>query len=120
MHWLETRIPPPAVMLLTNLAMFAAAPGDMASGVAWPLRAAAAAALTLAALWFGPCAVRAFRRAGTTISPLHVERASALITRGGYARSRNPMYLAMTLVLVASPDPVLHAGQDGKSQHRAL
>jgi protein-S-isoprenylcysteine O-methyltransferase Ste14 len=38
-----------------------------------------------------------FARAGTNIVPL--TRSTALVTDGPFARSRNPMYLGMTLVL---------------------
>ncbi len=43
--------------------------------------------------------VGAFARAGTTVDPLHPERAEHLVTTGLYRFSRNPMYLAMALVL---------------------
>ena len=42
----------------------------------------------------------AFRRAGTTVNPLHPENASALVVRGIYRLTRNPMYLGMLILLV--------------------
>lgn len=36
-----------------------------------------------------------FRRQGTTVTPLHPEQASALVTGGLYRLSRNPMYLGL-------------------------
>ena len=41
-----------------------------------------------------------FRYARTTIHPHHPERASALVTRGVYAWTRNPMYLSLWLLLI--------------------
>lgn len=41
-----------------------------------------------------------FRRARTTVNPLKPGSSSALVTRGVYQRTRNPMYLGFLLVLV--------------------
>jgi len=42
-----------------------------------------------------------FFRAGTTTDPLNPDKASVLMTRGVYSLSRNPMYLALLLILLA-------------------
>jgi protein-S-isoprenylcysteine O-methyltransferase Ste14 len=52
------------------------------------------------ALAIGLTAVVGFHRARTTVNPLAPEKASALVVRGIYRWTRNPMYLAMLLVLV--------------------
>jgi protein-S-isoprenylcysteine O-methyltransferase Ste14 len=39
----------------------------------------------------------AFRRAKTTVNPLHPEKASALVTTGLYRITRNPMYVGLLL-----------------------
>lgn len=44
-------------------------------------------------------AVRAFVVRGTTIDPLHPERAEHLVTSGLFRFSRNPMYLGMLILL---------------------
>lgn len=41
-----------------------------------------------------------FWRAGTTADPAHPEKASKLVTGGIYKVTRNPMYLAMLLILL--------------------
>ena len=46
-------------------------------------------------------AVGAFLVQGTTIDPLHPERAERLVTTGLFRFSRNPMYLGMLLVLTS-------------------
>ncbi len=42
-----------------------------------------------------------FRRSGTTLEPLHPDRASTLVTGGVNTISRNPMYLGLAGLLVA-------------------
>lgn len=43
----------------------------------------------------------AFHKSRTTINPLRPERTSALVTGGIYRITRNPMYVGMTLFLLA-------------------
>ncbi len=44
-------------------------------------------------------ALLAFTRARTTVNPLSPEQAETLVTTGLYRFTRNPMYLAMALIL---------------------
>lgn len=67
--------------------------GVIADGLYWMLMAAAAC-LLLVSQW-------QFYRAGTTVNPLRPEAASRLLQSGVFAFSRNPVYLAMLLVIVA-------------------
>lgn len=98
---LEHRIPPPVVFLAVAAVMAVAAmllpPTRFGGPISWAL---GGAALILAGL-SGPPAIRRFGRAGTTIDPVAIERASVLVTDGVYRWSRNPMYLAMAALLVA-------------------
>ena len=64
-----------------------------------PGRAILAAVLIVLSLLIGLWAVYGFHRAKTTVNPLKPEAASALVVRGVYRWTRNPMYLAMLLVL---------------------
>jgi len=52
----------------------------------------------LAAVWIVGQSARLFQKQDTTVMPY--ERSSALVTEGFYEHSRNPMYLAMLLLLV--------------------
>jgi protein-S-isoprenylcysteine O-methyltransferase Ste14 len=67
------------------------------------------ALLVLSAGVIGLLAVRTFARARTTVNPVQIATASTLVTDGVFAWSRNPMYLALTsLVLaaaIAAPNP---------------
>ena len=40
-----------------------------------------------------------FRKAKTTVSPLHPDQASSLVTMGIYQYTRNPMYFGLLLIL---------------------
>ncbi|WP_068399977.1 methyltransferase family protein [Kribbia dieselivorans] len=60
---------------------------------------------------------RRFRTAGTTTDPVRVDRASALVTQGPNAVSRNPIYLGFAGLLLANaigrrswPSMVIAAG----------
>ena len=64
-------------------------------------RIALAFVLFMAAGIIGFPALRSFRRAGTTIDPVRIDRASSLVTGGIYRLTRNPMYVALSLLLTA-------------------
>ncbi|MEA1786893.1 isoprenylcysteine carboxylmethyltransferase family protein [Arenibacter sp. GZD96] len=55
---------------------------------------------TFGALTLGILAVWKFFKAKTTINPATPKNTSQLVTRGVYRYSRNPMYLALLLVLI--------------------
>ena len=65
-----------------------------------PIRLAVAAALAAVGLLFAAPAVLAFRRARTTINPVDINAASALVTGGIFGVTRNPMYAGMLFVLL--------------------
>jgi protein-S-isoprenylcysteine O-methyltransferase Ste14 len=100
MRWLEHRIPPPVVDATFALAMWAVARGLPGVSADWPGRRPASVALALAGVLVALAGVIAFRRHRTTLNPLKPEAASALVSTGIYAFTRNPMYLGMLLVLV--------------------
>ena len=101
MSKLENRIPPPIVTLLVAAAMwggsFAAPPFTTNSALHYGL----VALLFVLAGLFGFPAVRAFIRAKTTIDPVRIDRASTIVTTGAFSVTRNPMYVAMTLLLLS-------------------
>ncbi len=100
MQALEHRIPPPLVALVVAAGMYVLARW-------WPL-----ARFELPSPWLIGLAVasvggaistagaRAFRQAGTTVNPLHPERASSVVTSGIYRYTRNPMYVGVAFVLL--------------------
>ncbi|HDZ07458.1 methyltransferase family protein [Pseudohongiella sp.] len=101
MKSLELKIPPPLVALLCILLMWYVQgfyPLSWLTSV-WVLPLAIA--LALAGIAIATIGAAAFRRAHTTVNPLHPEQTSQLVTGGIYQYTRNPMYLGMALVLLA-------------------
>lgn len=101
MRWPEHRVPPPVIDATFALAMWATArllPGLSAD---WPGRIVLSVALALAGVLLALAGVVSFRRHRTTVNPLKPQAASALVSTGVYAFTRNPMYLGMLVVLVA-------------------
>ena len=98
---LALKIPPPVQTIMVAALMYAVRP--LWPNGAWQLPAAPwwLLAFVVAALVIGLAALTAFGRAGTTKTPLHPERASQIVRSGIYAHSRNPMYLALLLLLAA-------------------
>jgi len=96
MDWLEHRIPPPLVAIITGLLMWLAVrPMAPLGGRLWLalLVVLAGAAVCLAG-------VASFRRARTTVNPLKPESASSLVIAGIYRHTRNPMYLGFAIILL--------------------
>lgn len=101
MRALEHKIPPPLVFLLVGAAMWAVArmTGRIPMQNGW--RFAIAGAFAALALLFAAPAIAAFRRANTTVNPVDIESASTLVTGGVFRYTRNPMYVALTALLIA-------------------
>lgn len=101
MRGLENRIPPLVVAVLSGLLMWAVA--RYAPGIGWTMawRLPVAIALLLAGVATCVAGVVSFRRARTTVNPVKLEAASALVVSGIYQYSRNPMYLGFALALLA-------------------
>lgn len=103
MRLLANRIPPPLVMALIAGLMALVAPDP----IGWPFFGLSAGyglvvlLLVLTAFMVLALCVVGFVGAKTTVDPLHPELASQLVERGMYRFSRNPMYLAMALLLLA-------------------
>ncbi|HDS1228579.1 MULTISPECIES: methyltransferase family protein [Stenotrophomonas] len=102
MTWLETRIPPPLVMLLcagigwlgSRLWPEAALPLPMPALMAGGVMAIGVALNLLPKL--------AFQRARTTVNPLRPSASSALVMHGVYRYTRNPMYLGQATILAGA------------------
>ena len=45
--------------------------------------------------------IAAFRKAETTVNPLHPDKASSLVAMGIYQYTRNPMYFGLLLILLS-------------------
>jgi len=98
---MQPRIPPPLVALTIALSMVLVARYAPVGAFAFDAQQVLAIAIGVAAFALMSLAAWQFARARTTVNPLHPERSSALVTSGVFARSRNPMYLAMLMLLLA-------------------
>ena len=96
---LESKVPPPAVVLVIGVFMWLVS--QAAPSLHFDVPAHNWLAIVLVAVGFltGISGVVTFRRAKTTVDPTK-PRASSLVTWGVYAISRNPMYLGGLIMLL--------------------
>lgn len=98
---LENRIPPPALAVGVAILMGAASLIGQPPGAPSAGRLILGGTLLMASGVFAAPAFLAFNRAGTTVDPVRIDNASVLVTSGVYGISRNPMYVALSLLLLA-------------------
>lgn len=101
MRFLELRIPPVVILAICMMGMWAAAKHLPGLAVDLPGRRYLAALVFLVAIVAGVRGVLVFHRQGTTVNPHSPGKASSVVMTDIYAYSRNPMYLALVLVLLA-------------------
>lgn len=93
-------IPPPLYAFAAWVSTWAVQHFLPALNTAFPGQSILAWSLIALGLGIGVIAVGSFFQTGTTISPHTPEKTAKLVTGGLFGFSRNPMYLAMLLVLV--------------------
>jgi len=100
MSALELRLPPVLVAVITAALMWLIA--RLTPEVTWSAHARTVCLLlfTTAGALTGLSAVMAFRKARTTLNPLTPEACSTLVDTGVFRFTRNPMYLALLMVLI--------------------
>lgn len=101
MRKLELKIPPAIVFLICLMGVWAINKYLDFPWLMVHLPKGLAYALTGLGLLIGLIGVADFVRAKTTINPHKPENTTGLVDSGLYSFSRNPMYLAMLLVLIA-------------------
>ena len=101
MKGLELKIPPPLIALTVAALMWGIA--WLAPGVALVIPRSVTLAVVVAAVGFGIAlaGVLQFWTASTTINPHTPQRSAQLVEHGVYRFSRNPMYLGLSIVLLA-------------------
>jgi len=100
MKFLECLVPPPAVGIVACVLMWFAR--DIGPHLPLPFVARVLIGVALAAFGMalaGRCA-RTFIGARTTLNPTKPAEATVLVTHGAFARSRNPMYVAMGVTVI--------------------
>jgi len=99
MKFLELKIPPPVVVVLTGLLMWLIPSGALEVLIgSWSLYLGTVL-MVLGVLMDGYAAMM-FLVAKTTISPIAPQNASTLIVSGIFKLTRNPMYLGMAILLL--------------------
>jgi protein-S-isoprenylcysteine O-methyltransferase Ste14 len=92
------RLPPPVLALAAAAAQRALTPGASPPSAARRVLAGATVAASVATMG---SAMRVFRSSGTTVDPVHPDRATSLVTSGPFRITRNPMYVGLTGLLTA-------------------
>jgi protein-S-isoprenylcysteine O-methyltransferase Ste14 len=95
------RIPPVLLTAVFGVLMWLVSTLTPSVDIPLPARAIVAVSLAAAGLAVTTLAVKGFREQRTSVNPLDLSRTSAVVTTGIYRLSRNPMYLAMLLGLLA-------------------
>jgi protein-S-isoprenylcysteine O-methyltransferase Ste14 len=99
MSSLESRVPPPVVVMLTAALMWLSALAAPALRLDLPVHTWLAAVLVSLGFVTGMTGVMTFVKAKTTVNPMK-PRASSMVTWGVYALSRNPMYVGGLIMLL--------------------
>lgn len=101
MQALDHKVPPPIVGALVAAAMWFLSQFEPQLPLPQTAKFALVGLLVTSGITFDLLGLVAFRRSRTSINPLTPSKASALVTRGVYKITRNPMYVGMTLLLTA-------------------
>ncbi|MEO8344636.1 MAG: isoprenylcysteine carboxylmethyltransferase family protein [Betaproteobacteria bacterium] len=101
MRALELKIPPPLVALLVAAAMWGISVPASRFEISEMVRYVAVFTIAIVGVGFAASGVLAFRRAHTTINPHKPGDATSLVSSGVFRLTRNPMYLGLSIVLLA-------------------
>lgn len=101
MKRLRLKIPPPLVAMLSGLMIWQLHALLPVYAGAAEIRQVLAIGLLIIAAAIDLSAIISFRRARTTIDPRYPHKCSTIVTGGIYARTRNPMYLGLVLILIS-------------------
>ncbi|PIP02984.1 MAG: isoprenylcysteine carboxyl methyltransferase [Zetaproteobacteria bacterium CG12_big_fil_rev_8_21_14_0_65_54_13] len=99
MQRLRLKIPPPLVAMLCGLLIWALAELLPVQTAGTALRQMLALFLLALAIGIDMAALIHFRKAGTSIDPRYPHKTTMIVGHGIYARTRNPMYLGLVLIL---------------------
>ncbi|MGI9202197.1 MAG: methyltransferase family protein [Woeseiaceae bacterium] len=97
---MKNKIPPPVILLLSGIAAWFIAHSEYGYPIDIPFALIVAIVLATSGLLIAARAIRQFAKAETTVNPLQPSEASSLVDTGIFARTRNPMYLGLLLVLL--------------------
>jgi protein-S-isoprenylcysteine O-methyltransferase Ste14 len=99
-RFLDHRVPPLIVALLVGACMRTAVLATPHLGAPWTGHDLLAWSLAVLGVGVAMAGVFTFRSHQTTTSPFNPSRASTLVETGIYRRTRNPMYVGVTMALI--------------------
>lgn len=99
-HFLDNRLPPLLVAVVVAACMRGAVALAPALSADWPGREFVAWAFVVAGALVVYAGVASFKRHQTTVNPFKPSTASRLVESGIYRKTRNPMYVGITVVLL--------------------
>jgi len=100
MSVLELKLPPVLITVIFALLMWLVSLLTATIPMSTGLRVTALLVMTVTGAFVGLAGVVSFRKARTSINPLIPSTCSSLVVSGVFSISRNPMYLALFLVLL--------------------
>ncbi|MFH4574028.1 isoprenylcysteine carboxylmethyltransferase family protein [Vibrio diabolicus] len=101
MRKLELKVPPVAVFLLVILLMYGMTVLVPSLNISVPFVEVVVGGLTLLSGYMGIAGVYEFHKVKTTVNPVKPDTASSVVRTGVFAFSRNPMYMALLLLIIA-------------------
>jgi protein-S-isoprenylcysteine O-methyltransferase Ste14 len=101
MSVLELKVPPPIVALVLAFLTWLTPTFAGFGQVPYPARVLCAVVLVCIGQGISIAGMVAFRRARTTVNPVKPSLASSLVIQGVYRYTRNPMYVGLSLTLLA-------------------
>ena len=98
---MKIKIPPPIVMLIFALGLYGLATYLPVGDFEFFGQEFLTYLMVIIGVLVSSIALIQFQKQRTTVDPLHPEKANKLVTSGIFRFTRNPMYLAMLLFLIA-------------------
>ena len=97
---MKNRVPPPVYLVVSGALMWLVSRSNYDPPLSIPFTPVLSGVCIIAGALIAIVAVFQFRKAQTTVDPLHPDKASALVSAGIFHYSRNPMYLGMAMLLL--------------------
>ena len=98
--FLDHKIPPPIITLIFIGLILGSS--NFVAVNSFPFQNFISLATLFIGLGFMFLGVREFKKLQTTVNPLNPEAATSLVTSGVFSVTRNPMYLGMSFILLAT------------------
>lgn len=98
---MENKIPPLILVATFGLIMWGISRISPAIAINDSVHWVTVILCALTGLFFCVAGTLSFKRAKTTVTPLHPEKATSLVSSGVYRISRNPIYVGLSLLLFA-------------------